>query len=102
MTILQKFLYLFRKHPSLRFALFVFILILSTLISLAVTFASQKAPTLTHISPQIALPGDTVYIYGTNFGNSIEDSFVEIAPQTFDGFTRTGFTVVEWGGTKVK
>jgi hypothetical protein len=30
------------------------------------------------------------------------DSFVEIAPQTFDGFTRTGFTVVEWGGTKVK
>lgn len=92
MTILQKFLYLFRKHPSLRFALFVFILILSTLISLAVTFASQKAPTLTHISPQIALPGDTVYIYGTNFGNSIEDSFVEIAGNRLTSSSYTSWT----------
>lgn len=27
---------------------------------------------------------------------------VEIAPQTFEPFQREGFTVVEWGGTKVK
>lgn len=26
------------------------------------------------------------------------DTEVEIEPQTFDGFTREGFTVVEWGG----
>jgi hypothetical protein len=26
------------------------------------------------------------------------DSYVEIAPQEFDGFERKGFTVVEWGG----
>jgi len=29
------------------------------------------------------------------------DSEVEIEPQTFAGFTREGFTVVEWGGSKV-
>ena len=92
MTILEKFLYLFRKHPSLRFALFAFILILSTLISLAVTFSSKKVPTLTHISPQIALPGDTVYIYGSNFGNSIEDSFVEIAGNRLTSSSYTSWT----------
>ena len=27
------------------------------------------------------------------------DTEVEIAPQTFDGFEREGFTVVEWGGS---
>ena len=64
MTVLDKFLYLLRKHSSLRFALFAFVLLVSTLISLAVTFASKKEPTLTHISPQIALPGDTIYVYG--------------------------------------
>ena len=92
MTILEKFLYLLRKHPSLRFALFAFILILSTLISLAVTFSSKKVPTLTHISPQISLPGDTVYIYGSNFGNSIEDSFVEIAGNRLTSSSYTSWT----------
>ena len=65
---------------------------LSTLISLTVTFASKKVPTLTHISPQIALPGDTVYIYGTNFGNSIEDSFVEIAGNRLTSSSYTSWT----------
>lgn len=30
------------------------------------------------------------------------DAEVEIAPQTFEGFTRQGFTVVEWGGSLVR
>ena len=30
------------------------------------------------------------------------DSAVDIAPQSFEGFVREGFTVVEWGGTQVK
>lgn len=29
------------------------------------------------------------------------DTPVEVEPQTLTGFTRTGFTVVEWGGTEV-
>ena len=29
------------------------------------------------------------------------DVAVDIAPQTFEGFTREGFTVVEWGGSNV-
>ena len=29
------------------------------------------------------------------------DTEVEIAPQSFDGFVREGFTVVEWGGSRV-
>ena len=30
------------------------------------------------------------------------DTEVEIAPQTFDGFERKGFTVVEWGGSIIE
>lgn len=30
------------------------------------------------------------------------DTEVEIQPQTFEGFERKGFTVVEWGGSRVK
>ncbi len=30
------------------------------------------------------------------------DEYVEIEPQCFDGFERTGFSVVEWGGEEVK
>ena len=30
------------------------------------------------------------------------DAEVEIAPQTFEGFPRQGFTVVEWGGSPVR
>lgn len=29
------------------------------------------------------------------------DAHIDIAPQQFDGFTRSGFTVVEWGGGQV-
>lgn len=29
------------------------------------------------------------------------DTKVEIAPQTFEGFARSGFTVVEWGGSQI-
>ena len=30
------------------------------------------------------------------------DEYVEIEPQSFDGFERNGFSVVEWGGEEVK
>ena len=30
------------------------------------------------------------------------DTAVDIEPQEFAGFERSGFTVVEWGGAKVK
>ncbi|MBQ7415500.1 MAG: hypothetical protein IJW14_00500 [Oscillospiraceae bacterium] len=32
---------------------------------------------------------------------SVNDE-IEIEPQSFDGFMRKGFTVVEWGGSQVK
>ena len=30
------------------------------------------------------------------------DTEIQMVPQEFDGFTRNGFTVVEWGGTEIK
>jgi hypothetical protein len=29
------------------------------------------------------------------------DTAVEMEPQVFEGFDRTGFTVVEWGGSEL-
>ena len=30
------------------------------------------------------------------------DHYEEIEPQTFDGFERKGFTVIEWGGSIIE
>ncbi len=92
MTVFEKFLYLLRKHSFLRFALFVLILVIATSISLIVAFASKKEPVLTHISPSIALAGDTIHVYGSNFGNNIEDSYVEIAGNRLTSSSYTSWT----------
>lgn len=92
MTLLNKILYLLRKHSILRFALFALILIFATVVSLLITFTAKKDPVLTHISPSIALPGDTIHIYGTNFGNNIEDSYVEIAGNRLTSSSYTSWT----------
>lgn len=88
----EKFLYLLRKHSILRFALFAFLLIVATSVSLLVTFVSKKEPILTQISPSIALPGDVIHIYGNNFGNNIEDSYVEIAGNRLTSSSYTSWT----------
>lgn len=63
----------------MRFAVLAFALILCSSISIGIKFAMKKAPHLTTITPQIASPGDTIYIYGNHFGSKINDSYVEIA-----------------------
>lgn len=92
MTFLNKFLYLLRKHSILRFGLFALVLIVATSISLLVTFSAKKDPELTHISPSIALPGDTIHVYGNHFGNNIEDSYVEIAGNRLTSSSYTSWT----------
>ncbi len=44
-------------------------------------------------------PDSVLRVFMAYYPSSSE---VDIQPQTFDGFERVGFTVVEWGGTKVK
>lgn len=97
MTVFNKFLYLLRKHASLRFALFALFLIIASTISLVVNFSSKKVPKLTQISPSIALPGDTLHVYGANFGNSIEDSYIEIA-----GNRLTSSSYISWTDSDYK
>ena len=97
MTVFNKFLYLLRKHASLRFALFALFLIIASTISLVVNFSSKKVPKLTQISPSIALPGDTLHVYGANFGNSIEDSYIEIA-----GNRLTSSSYISWTDSDIQ
>lgn len=47
------------------------------------------------ISPK---PDSLLRVFMTYYPTDVE---VEIEPQVFEGFTRQGFTVVEWGGSKV-
>lgn len=63
----------------MRFAVLVIALVLCTSISISIKLAMKKAPHLTTITPQIATPGDTIYIYGNHFGSKINDSYVQIA-----------------------
>ena len=44
-------------------------------------------------------PDSLLRVFMTYYPTDVE---VEIAPQTFEGFTRQGFTVVEWGGSLVR
>lgn len=97
MTVFNKFLYLLRKHASLRFALFALFLIIASTISLVVNFSSKKVPKLTQISPSIALPGDTLHVYGANFGNSIEDSYIEIS-----GNRLTSSSYISWTDSDIQ
>ncbi|MCR4789899.1 MAG: IPT/TIG domain-containing protein [Treponemataceae bacterium] len=79
MKLFSKFSYLFRKNPLIRFAVFAGLIIICMSISLGITLGIKIPPQLSIVTPQIANPGDTIYIYGRHFGNTISDSYVEIA-----------------------
>ncbi|MCR5011997.1 MAG: hypothetical protein K6A72_06605 [Lachnospiraceae bacterium] len=46
--------------------------------------------------------GETADVLRVMMAWQAVDEYVEIEPQSFEGFERTGFSVVEWGGEEVK
>ena len=50
----------------------------------------------------IAADGETADVLRVMMAWQAVDEYVEIEPQSFDGFERNGFSVVEWGGEEVK
>ncbi len=50
----------------------------------------------------IAADGEEADVLRVMMAWQAVDEYVEIEPQSFEGFERTGFTVVEWGGEEVK
>ncbi|MBO5285335.1 MAG: hypothetical protein J6B16_00390, partial [Clostridia bacterium] len=43
-------------------------------------------------------PDSVLRVFMTYYSS---DTMVDIGPQTLKGFTRNGFTVVEWGGSEI-
>lgn len=72
------FKYLFRKHAILRFVLTVVSAAVLFLIFSLISFQTKKEPLLHSISPQIGYAGDHITLRGQYFGDSQEDSYVEI------------------------
>ena len=50
----------------------------------------------------IAADGEEADVLRVMMAWQAVDEYVEIEPQSFEGFERTGFSVVEWGGEEVK
>ena len=50
----------------------------------------------------IAADGETADVLRVMMAWQAADEYVEIEPQSFEGFERNGFSVVEWGGEEVK
>lgn len=97
MSFFNNFIYLLKKHSLFRLALFLFVLIFFSGLSLIVTLVSKKPPELYSITPQIALPGDNAVVSGKHFGNNIEDSYVEIG-----GSRLTSSNYTSWSDSEIQ
>ena len=98
MSLLDKFLYRFRKHPLVRIASTAGIIALAVYVFFFLSTARRQAPVLTGIHPAVGEPGEIITLTGKNFGSSKEsDSYVEIA-----GCRLTTSSYLVWTDTSIK
>ncbi|MGI5076497.1 transglutaminase domain-containing protein [Treponema maltophilum] len=98
MSLLDKFLYRFRKHPLVRIVSTAGIIALAVYVFFFLSTARRQAPVLTGIHPAVGEPGEIITLTGKNFGSSKEsDSYVEIA-----GCRLTTSSYLVWTDTSIK
>lgn len=74
----SKLSYLFRKYPSVRAGIYIFICIV---ISLSIFFVNKKMqtpPVILSLNPTVGTGGEVVTLKGNNFGSQRSDSYVEL------------------------
>ncbi|MGP1587896.1 MAG: transglutaminase domain-containing protein [Treponemataceae bacterium] len=80
-----------------RFVSFVIVFFVAVGIVLIITCSARKKPELEAVTPQVANPGDIVYIFGKHFGSKINDSYVEIA-----GNRITASHYISWSDSNIQ
>ncbi|MCR5219042.1 transglutaminase domain-containing protein [Treponema sp.] len=79
MNLLNPFITLLRRSPAVRFACFFGLIALIIFGSAFIGKQTQKKPVIHKINPVLGLPGNTMTIYGENFGEVKGSSYVEIS-----------------------
>lgn len=79
MKFLRLYLQLLKKYPLARLLSLAGILLLAFAFTSLARHSSRKRPEILSLMPPVSSPGETVIIYGENFGSERFDSFVEIS-----------------------
>lgn len=93
----NRFLYFFRRYPIIRFLLGVVAIGIILGGIYLISFRTKPIPEIQSIVPPVGSPGDVVLIYGKNFGNVRDMSYVEIA-----GAKLTASSYISWSDDCIK
>lgn len=96
MSFGKRFFYLLRKYPLYRAVLAVIVVAVLLFLTVIVPASAHKVPHVTAISPQVGNPGDELTVYGIDFGDEKEDSYVEIGESRL-----TSSACLDWSDTKI-
>ena len=86
-----QFGYCWRKYPLFRFFLIVLIFFIAGIVTAVINVQMRRIPVIEKIDPAVGIPGDVLRIYGKNFGDQRNSSFVEIG-----GSRQTSSSYTEW------
>lgn len=86
-----QFGYCWRKYPLFRFFLIVLIFFIAGIVTAVINVQMRRIPVIEKIDPAVGIPGDVLRIYGKNFGDQRNSSFVEIG-----GSRQTSSSYIEW------
>lgn len=76
---------IFRRSPFARTVLYVSILAVIFCLTVLIGKTTRHKPEIYSVTPQIASPGETIIIKGSNFGSSKGTSYVEISGSKITG-----------------
>lgn len=88
---------LLKKYPTARVISGLLIIALALGLTLVIGHNSKKIPVIDYIDPSVGLPGEILTIYGTDFGDTRESSYVELA-----GSRLTASGYISWSNTQIK
>ncbi len=89
--------YLLKKYPLFRIAFLCIFASLLFLLFFMISFQTKKKPVLSSMTPQIGTAGDFVTLTGQYFGDTQEDSYVEIGGSKL---TRTCYSF--WSSSSIR
>ncbi|MGN0729777.1 transglutaminase domain-containing protein [Treponema sp.] len=97
MAFFKSYITLLRRSPLVRISSWILIIVLSIFLFGILSRNVRKKPVIASISPMIGSPGDEMIIEGSNFGETRENSSVEIAGSKV---TSSGYTF--WSDRKIR
>lgn len=92
-----KLSYIFRKYFLVRVLLLLFFVAFVFFIIYLVSHKTESVPVIESLVPPVGAPGDVVQIYGKNFGDERDMSYV-----SFSGLKLTSSSYLSWSDTVIK